>query len=127
MWRVQYRLSGWPAQLGRLLRRLVGLRCGSGIDSWCASVATPTCHPVSSHELGETHWWIRIRCAECGCVREVEVTNEHAQRFDRDLARRVKQIAVVLGRLDRERMISDSEAMTVALERDLIDPGDFCR
>lgn len=79
------------------------------------------------HELGETDWWIRIRCAECGCVREVEVTNEHAQRFDRDLARRVKQIAVVLGRLDRERMISDSEAMTVAFERDLIDPGDFCR
>ena len=42
-------------------------------------------------------------------------------------SRRVKQLAVVLGRLDRERMISDSEAMTVALERDLIDPGDFCR
>ena len=55
------------------------------------------------------------------------MTNEDAQRFDRDLAQGVKQIAVVLGRRDRERMISDSEAMTVALERDLIDPGDFCR
>jgi hypothetical protein len=84
-------------------------------------------NPVSWHELSETHWWIRLRCGECGFVREVEVTNEEAQRFEHELDRGVKQIAAAFVRLDRERMIADSDAMTAALERDLIDPGDFCR
>ena len=84
-------------------------------------------NPVSWHELSETHWWIRLRCGECGFVREVEVTNEEAQRFEHELDRGVRQIAAAFARLDRERMIADSDTMTAALERDLIDPGDFCR
>jgi hypothetical protein len=34
---------------------------------------------------------------------------------------------MTVGRLERERMISHAEALTAALQRDLIDPGDFCR
>jgi hypothetical protein len=83
-------------------------------------------NPVSWHELSETHWWIRLRCGECGFVREVEVPNEEAQRFEHELDRGVKEIAAAFARLDRERMIADSDTMTAALERDLIDPGDFC-
>jgi hypothetical protein len=39
----------------------------------------------------------------------------------------MEQIAAAFVRLDRERMVADSDAMTAALERDLIDPDDFCR
>ena len=92
----------------------------------CVGCHADFVNPVSWHELSETHWWIRLRCGECGFVREVEVTNEEAQRFEHELDRGVKQIAAAFVRLDRKRMIADSDAITAALERDLIDPGDFC-
>ena len=84
-------------------------------------------NPVSWHEHGETHWWIRLRCGQCGCVREIEATDQQAKRFDRELEPGVASIAAALMRLDRERMITDADTLTAALERDLIDPGDFCR
>jgi hypothetical protein len=90
----------------------------------CVGCHADFVNPVSWHELSETHWWIRLRC---GFVREVEVTNEDAQRFEHELDRGVKQIAAAFARLDRERMMAASDAMRAALERDLIDPGDFCR
>jgi hypothetical protein len=93
----------------------------------CVGCHADFVNPVSWHELSETHWWIRLRCGECGFVREVELTDEEAQRFEHELDRGVKQIAAAFVRLDRKRMIADSDAMTAALERDLIDPGDFCR
>ena len=105
----------WPAH--RLQSRLVV----------CVGCHADFVNPVSWHELSETHWWIRLRCGECGFVREVEVTNEEAQRFEHELDRGVKQIAAAFVRLDRERMIADSDAITAALERDLIDPDDFSR
>ena len=83
-------------------------------------------NPVSWHELGETDWWVRLRCGEC-FVREVEVTNQEVQRFERELDRGVEEIAAEFARLDRKRMIADSDTIAAALQRDLIDPGDFCR
>jgi hypothetical protein len=82
-------------------------------------------NPVSWQVQGETHWCIRLRCGECGLVRDVEVTNEEAKRLEGDLARGVQRIAANVARLDREYMIADSDALTAALERDLIDPSDF--
>jgi hypothetical protein len=35
-------------------------------------------------------------------------------------------VAMTVARLERERMISGAEALTAALQRDLIDPSDFC-
>ena len=93
----------------------------------CVGCHADCVNPVSWHELGETDWWMRLRCGECGHVRELEATNEEARRFEHDLDLGMRQIASALFRLDRERMIADSEAITAALERDLIDPGDFCR
>lgn len=83
--------------------------------------------PVAWHENGESGWWIRLRCGECAFVREVEVSNEEAQRFERELDRGVQDIAATVARIARERMIADADALTTALQRDLIDPGDFCR
>jgi hypothetical protein len=48
-----------------------------------------------------------------------------AQELDRDVARGNPDIARTVARLDRQRMRSDAELLRVALERDLIDAGDF--
>ena len=114
------------------LRHLLGRFVRPAHRSESRLVLCVGCHadyvnPVSWHELSETHWWMRLRCGECGHVRELDVTDEEARRFERDLDLGVKQIAAALFRLDRERMIADSDAITAALERDLIDPGDFSR
>ena len=110
--------------IGRLVRPARRLQSRLVV---CVGCHADFVNPVSWHELSETHWWIRLRCGECGFVREVEVTNEEAQSFEHELDRGVEQIAAAFVRLDRERMIADSDAMKAALERDLIDPGDFCR
>lgn len=83
--------------------------------------------PVAWQESGELDWCIRLRCGECGFVRDVEVSNEEAKRFERELDRGVREIASTVARLEHERMIADAYALTTALQRDLIDPGDFCR
>ena len=72
-------------------------------------------------------WWIRLRCGECAFVRDVEVSNEEAKRYERELDRGVNDIATTVARLERMRMIADTNALTNALRRDLIGPGDFCR
>jgi hypothetical protein len=93
----------------------------------CEHCGSDFVNPVSWHERGETHWWMRLRCGECGTVCEVEVSNAEAKRFDAELDWGQDKIAAAVARLDRERMIADVETLTTALERDLIDPGDFCR
>jgi hypothetical protein len=60
-------------------------------------------------------------------VREVEVSDEEARRFDRELDQGLGRIAATVARLEREHMMADTEVLTAALQRDLIDPGDFCR
>jgi uncharacterized Zn finger protein len=85
-------------------RLVVCHRCGSDFVN-----------PVAWHEASETHWWIRLRCGECGLVREVEVTDEAAKRFEIELDRGVRKIAASLSRLDRERMIADADTLTAAL------------
>ena len=91
----------------------------------CERCQSDFVNPVLWHEHGETHWWIRLRCGECGLVREVTVTNEDAKRFDRELDRGMKMIRASAARLDRERMTADLDILRVALARDLIEPSDF--
>jgi hypothetical protein len=84
-------------------------------------------NPVSWHEADDVHWWIRLRCGQCGRVREVELTDEQAQGYDRELARGAAAVAAALVRLEQERMVADFDTLTAALERDLIGPDDFRR
>jgi hypothetical protein len=119
------------SRLTELLRRIAGPKyplpstCG-GLEH-CERCDSDFVNPVSWHERGESYWWIRLRCGECGFVREVEVSNEEAKRFDRELDRGLGRIAATVARLEREQMIADTDALTAALRRDLIDPDDFCR
>ena len=81
--------------------------------------------PVEWHERGELRWWIRLRCGECGLLREVEATNAQVARFERELDAGVAVIAAAIERAERPRMLAGVAALSAALERDLIDASDF--
>jgi hypothetical protein len=68
-----------------------------------------------------------LRCGECRAEREVTVGNVIAQRFGESLDTAEREILRAVARLDAERMASEVEVFAAALERDLIEPADFCR
>lgn len=84
----------WLERLRRLSHPSVRL-----VDCQCCGSAFV--NPVEWEEMDETGWWIRLRCGECGIVREVEVSDEQAARFEQDLDRGVSVIAAAVGRLER--------------------------
>jgi hypothetical protein len=83
--------------------------------------------PIDWEPDGPDHWRIALRCGECESWREVRVTNAEAKEFDYALDTQCSQIQRALDRLERERMEAELDALVVALERDLIDAGDFAR
>jgi uncharacterized Zn finger protein len=84
-------------------------------------------NPVEWESVGDTGWWMLLRCGECGTAREVTVSDDEAARFDIALTRRTSPIQRAVERLDLERMAADVETLILALQRDLIDAGDFAR
>jgi hypothetical protein len=74
-----------------------------------------------------TDWWIRLRCGECGLVREVVVPDAVAQGYDRRLGHGMDEISRVLHRLELKQMAQDAETFATALDLDLLDAGDFVR
>jgi hypothetical protein len=139
MWGVESMAAGAILGDAGVMRRDMSRLPGLLRSLWRTAYPRPArlgecdrCHsdyviPVAWQESGELGWWIRVRCGECTFVRDVEVSNEEAKRFERELDRGVQDIAATVARLERERMIADADALTTALQRDLIDPGDFCR
>ena len=106
------RLTGPSYRLPAAPDRLVGCgRCGSDFVI-----------PVAWHEEGETtvqlgwglsmmRWWIRLRCGQCGDVREVEVSDAEAKEFEQDLERGVADVAAAVARIERD----GAEALMAAL------------
>jgi hypothetical protein len=92
----------------------------------CMSCRSDYVHPVEWSESGDEHWWIRLRCGECRAEREVTVANAIAQRFGDSLHIAEGEILRAVARLDAERMAGEVEVFAAALERDLIEPADFC-
>ena len=93
----------------------------------CTSCDAEYVHPVEWRESGDEHWWMLLRCGECWAEREVTVADRVANRFDIDLLAAEKEIKRAVAQLDAERMADDVEVFAAALERDLINPADFCR
>ena len=106
------RLDGRPCRLAAAPGRLVDCsRCGSDFV-----------HPVAWREAGMTtvqlgwgasmtRWWIRLRCGQCGDVREVEVSDAEAKRFEQDLELGVADVAAAVARIERD----GAEALMAAL------------
>jgi len=83
--------------------------------------------PVDHLAADEEHWWMRLRCGACGAGREMTVTNEDAQRYDRDLARGMAAIERTVKRLDRDSAKRELRTLISAFRHDLIDASDFAR
>jgi hypothetical protein len=81
--------------------------------------------PVEWGPVGSECWRILLRCAECETWRDVTVPNAVAARYDVELDRRAGILAAQLHRMDRERMLGQAEALTIALELGLVDAADF--
>jgi hypothetical protein len=68
----------------------------------CGRCGSDFVNPVTWHGDGPSHWWIRLRCGECGVVRERLVSNEDAARFEYDLDLGVADIAAAVARIERD-------------------------
>ena len=77
----------------------------------CGRCGSEFVNPVAWHEHDKTYWWIRLRCGQCGIVREVELSDDEATRFDRELDRGVADLASTLARIERD----GPEALVAAL------------
>jgi hypothetical protein len=112
-------------KLSRLLRRVRGpvLPLGDRLIV-CAVCGSSVVNPVDWDENGALHWWVRLRCGECAWSREVIITDDEANQLDRDLELGLRDIAGVVERLDRERMVREADSFITALRHDLIGPSD---
>jgi hypothetical protein len=89
-------------------------RPGAGLHV-CSCCRSDFVVPVDWEEADDTHWWIRLRCGECGHVREVTVEDVVAQRFDRALEARMATLRAAVVSIDREAMEHDLHALVGAL------------
>ena len=109
-----------------LFSRLTRARRGSAAGLIvCATCGSDFVSPMEWAEHDETYWWMRLRCGQCGAFREVVVSQEIADRYNRALDQTTEPIVTTLAQLDRERMTAEVEAFTTALRLDLFDAGDF--
>ena len=93
----------------------------------CAMCGADFVNPVDWEPVGETHWWMLMRCGACDTWREATVTNAVAARFDLELDRRMDILARAVERIDARAMAIEVETMIQALRRGLIDAADFAR
>jgi hypothetical protein len=130
------------ATLARVVRFLAR---GSALSylAWSAAAARsvapvtalaecPSCHrdrvaPMDIEESGPKHWDVRLRCGECGAMRDVRITDAQAADYDEALDRHTAAIRRDLAELEHERMAADVDAFIWALSLDLIEASDFAR
>jgi hypothetical protein len=83
--------------------------------------------PVLCEEHGEDAWWMRLRCGDCGHVRDTVVGNAQADTLAETLTSQAKPLRAALGRLESERTARQFDQLRAALDRDLIEARDFER
>ena len=105
-----------PVEARRRRPLLMCPECGS--DKAC---------PIDWAEAGEHHWWLLIRCGDCGAWIQATIDNALAAALDVELDRQQSQIARALAALESERMAADADLLATALELDLVDAEDFAR
>jgi hypothetical protein len=123
------RTNTWHTMLGRALNKLRGqepLDLEVQLET-CAICASDFVNPVDWEPVGDTHWWMLLRCGACDTWREVTVTNAIATRYDFELDKRLDILTRALERIDKKRMAAEVETMIEALRRGLVDAADFAR
>ena len=91
-----------------------------------ATATTTTSSPSGSRIWGRRiGWHLLLRCGQCETYRDVVADDDTANAYERELGRGGAQIRRAVAELDGERMAAQVAAFIVALQRDLIDAGDF--
>jgi hypothetical protein len=80
---------------------------------------------VRCNKAGGDSWWLLLRCGGCGTCHETFARDDAVAALYNAIARGLETVAEGARCLDLERMGSQVEAFTQALELDLIDAGDF--
>jgi hypothetical protein len=58
--------------------------------------------PLEYEEVGESGWWMHLRCGDCGARRDVRASDAEADRFGRALDAGTREIADDLEHLQSE-------------------------
>jgi len=74
---------------------------------------------------GDDSWWLLLRCGGCGTWHETFARGDAVRALRQATAQNLESVAEGLKRRDLERMSSQVEAFSQALELDLIDADDF--
>jgi hypothetical protein len=101
------------------------LRAGALEPHLCAACGSDFVCPIEWEPVDEDIVWVLLRCGECGVWREGEFTDEVLERFDRRLDEAAVQIARAADRVHADWRSTEADAFAAALDRDLIDAGDF--
>jgi hypothetical protein len=91
----------------------------------CPVCGADSVHQVGWQEADRAHWWVRLRCGECGAWREGTFSDEALEGFERKLDEEAREMAAAADRLHWEWRSREADAFAAALDRDLIDAGDF--
>ena len=83
--------------------------------------------PVWWEELNDEHWWIALRCGECGMTSEQAVTTQSLTISTGSSIEHETRSHGEADRLGMEILATQADALAVALERDLIGVDDFAR
>jgi hypothetical protein len=115
-----------PGRLARAFKALLGPGRPVLGDAHVCVVCRGDCvNPVAWDEAGEDRWRVTLRCGACGHEHIRELSQDEAGRLMNALDRGYIEIETAAERLERELMTEWVETFAAALQRDLIDAGDF--
>lgn len=108
----------WLARLRRRRR---------GTPDLCPDCGGDFVYPLDWSEATATHQLVLLRCGQCGARRQDTFSDDELDLFDRKLDEAARQIAEEADRLHRAWRSTEADAFAAALDRNLIDAGDFAR
>jgi hypothetical protein len=117
---LRHAWMGWPSMAAGLMTPVAGLH-------ECPLCRRDRVSPITIAESGQAHWDVRLRCGECGDVRDLRITNAQAADYDEALNRHTAVMRRELARLESECMAAEVDAFVQALSFDLIEASDFAR
>jgi hypothetical protein len=93
----------------------------------CLVCGSDYVHPVRWDGSDGAAAWVQLRCGSCETWREDVFDAAALEDFDEKLTRDESCMAVDADLLQRECWMAEARAFAIALDRDLIDAGDFAR
>ena len=99
-------------------------RSTTGLE-YCLACRRDFVSMVRCTKAGGDSWWLLLRCGGCGTWHETFARDEAVAALRKAIVQGLETVAERVKCLDLERMGSQVEAFSQALELDLIDADDF--